>query len=34
LNDNNQEQAKINVEKRNGSSETFDEDKLARGVSR
>ncbi|MBA3977393.1 MAG: hypothetical protein H0X50_04250 [Nitrosopumilus sp.] len=34
MNDNNQEQAKINVEKRNGSSETFDEDKLARGVSR
>jgi hypothetical protein len=34
LTDNNQEQVKIDVEKRNGSRETFDEDKLARGVSR
>jgi hypothetical protein len=34
LSDNNHEQGKINVEKRNGGSETFDEDKLARGVSR
>jgi transcriptional repressor NrdR len=34
LSENDQEQVKINVEKRNGSQETFDEDKLARGVSR
>ncbi len=34
MSDNNHEQGKINVEKRNGNSETFDEDKLARGVSR
>jgi transcriptional repressor NrdR len=34
LNDDNQEQVKISVEKRNGRSEAFDEDKLARGVSR
>lgn len=34
MNDDNQEQVKISVEKRNGRSEAFDEDKLARGVSR
>ena len=34
MNDDNQEQVRIKVEKRNGRSEAFDEDKLARGVSR
>ncbi len=34
MNDDNQEQVKFSVEKRNGRSEAFDEDKLARGVSR
>ena len=34
MNDDNQEQVRISVEKRNGRSEAFDEDKLARGVSR
>jgi transcriptional regulator NrdR family protein len=34
VSENDQEQVKINVEKRNGSQETFDEEKLARGVSR
>ena len=34
MNDDTQEQVKISVEKRNGRSEAFDEDKLARGVSR
>ncbi len=34
MNDDNQEQVNISVEKRNGRSEAFDEDKLARGVSR
>lgn len=34
MNGDSQEQIKISVEKRNGRSEAFDEDKLARGVSR
>ena len=34
MNENDDRQININVEKRNGSHETFDEDKLARGVSR
>jgi transcriptional regulator NrdR family protein len=34
LNGNGSQQVNINVEKRNGSHETFDEEKLARGVSR
>jgi transcriptional repressor NrdR len=34
LNGNDTQQVNISVEKRNGSQETFDEDKLARGVSR
>lgn len=34
MNETDSEQLNIKVEKRNGSYETFDEDKLARGVSR
>jgi hypothetical protein len=34
LNSNDSEQVNISVEKRNGSHESFNEDKLARGVSR
>ena len=34
MNGNDSEQVNINVEKRNGSHESFNEDKLARGVSR
>ena len=34
MNGNDTQQVNISVEKRNGSQETFDEDKLARGVSR
>ncbi|HEY6537209.1 MAG TPA: ATP cone domain-containing protein [Candidatus Nitrosocosmicus sp.] len=34
MNSSDSEQVNINVEKRNGSHETFDKEKLARGVSR
>ena len=34
MNGNGSEQVNINIEKRNGAHEAFDEEKLARGVSR